>query len=184
MNSETSKLYDKLARNFDDYFNDPAHLEATKKLCEILEPIIKGKVLDLGCGNGFLLDNFKPDDYYGVDISVEMLGRLDQKHPKQKIMATTAEDFMGMVTGFDAIVGLNGSGSYFAPALFNELPKHLAKDGKVFIMFYKPDYYPSYYKRADKKRLDATAVGRSYLAFDYLTELGNYIIGSNYKIKE
>lgn len=74
--------YDALAGSYDSHFDRPVDHWEDERLAKILRPIVNDKrVLDLGCGTGWLLDHCEPGYYVGVDSSVLMLDELVRKHP-------------------------------------------------------------------------------------------------------
>ena len=139
--------YSRIARNYDDMYSEPSDLEEDKELFGLLREHLTGKVLDIGAGTGLLLDNIDIpiEDYFGIDQSAEMLVVLDKKHPERKIMATDFEGFVGIIGDFDTVVALYGVASYIRPDYLTKVKEIISKDGKFFLMFYKPDYYPRFY---------------------------------------
>ncbi len=181
----SKEVYDNLARGYDDMYSDPSDKLEDQELFGILGGIVGGKTLDIGCGTGILLDYLEVSDYYGVDPSREMLSKLDQKHPERRIMESTAEEFIGLVNGFDTIVALYGVGSYLDHTIFAKLHEQLAPGGKIMIMFYKPDYYPRFYDEDMKAELDAN---RNWTlvhhGFEHVYDWSHYVIGTNFEIPE
>lgn len=75
--------YDALAARYDGYFSRPVDRWEDSRLTGLLRPVVDGRrVLDLGCGTGWLLDHCRPADYTGVDASAGMLEVLESKHPR------------------------------------------------------------------------------------------------------
>ena len=55
-----------------------------KKRIEMVYPFLKGKVLDVGCGIGFLSQFIDPEHYLGIDIDEESLGIAHLKNPSKR----------------------------------------------------------------------------------------------------
>ena len=51
------------------------------KCLTLVGDLSTGSILDVGCGQGDLYDYLQPEDYTGIDISLQMIGRAIQKHP-------------------------------------------------------------------------------------------------------
>ena len=94
------------------------------------------------------LKKTNPDNYYGIDPSKSMLDRFIEKHPtfRYRLENSIFEDSHLSLNSFDYIVSLFGSISYVAPECLSRIsfscPHH-------FLMFYKPDYTPVTYQRAN-----------------------------------
>lgn len=139
-------VYDEIAASYDGLFADP---ESNKETNEVLEMVgaVDGRVLDVGCGTGLLLDGCKVGDYTGIDISTGMLDVLRKKHPDSsgKIMCSSFEDCY--MTGFDKIVALFGVANYIPEKHLQRIPMMLNPGGSAFLMFYGPDYSPVTYSK-------------------------------------
>lgn len=81
------KTFDKLSQTYDEqrYFgcSSPAHsfMIRRQRVYELLSNCRGGKVLDVGCGPGITVDYFvdKGFEFFGVDISKEMINRCKEK---------------------------------------------------------------------------------------------------------
>ncbi len=64
-----------IKREFSKYANEYQKLNIIqKKIIQKISPLLENKnILDLGCGNGSLLEFSKPKNYIGIDFSEEML---------------------------------------------------------------------------------------------------------------
>jgi predicted TPR repeat methyltransferase len=79
--------YDEAAPVYDDLFRRPIDRWEDRRLAELLRPVTAGRrVLDLGCGTGWVADHCQPADYTGVDCSGKMLGELLRKHPDAAVL--------------------------------------------------------------------------------------------------
>ena len=75
--------YDEAAATYDGHFQRPVDRWEDEVLPGLLAPLVDGRrVLDLGCGTGWLADHCDPADYTGVDWSGPMLAELERKHPR------------------------------------------------------------------------------------------------------
>jgi len=135
--------YCDISKNYDDLFDEDCHKDEEIELMAKLE--LSGRVLDIGCGTGLVLDykDINPEDYVGVDISQGMLDCLKEKHPdfKESAMLSSFEDFYDN-SGFDTIISLFGSISYIEPAHIKRIRELLRGGGSAFLMFYKESYKP------------------------------------------
>ncbi len=94
----------------DDYNRIAVQFSSTRhyvwpEMKEFAEYIKDGqKILDLGCGNGRLLDSLdgKKFDYLGVDQSEKLIEEAKQKHPKNKFQVMKMEDLKLNDAQYDA----------------------------------------------------------------------------------
>lgn len=140
--------YDRIAEVYDSLFSDEASQKENKLVAEQLEPF-KGSFYDIGCGTGLLLEllpDLKPIDYRGVDPSMGMLEVLINKFPEfeDSVGCHYAEFDDVDFHYFDNIVSLFGSISYVDKDFLMSLS---SSSCNLFLMFYKPDYYPVTYKK-------------------------------------
>jgi SAM-dependent methyltransferase len=140
----TSK-YDRIADVYDGLFNDVNSILENHFVTSIIPKC--GKVLDIGCGTGILLDylDISPDRYTGIDPSRKMLIWFKEKHPHHLTLHTEFEIFGG--GKFDTILSLFGSPSYINPGALPRISEMLNPGGKYFLMFYRPDYIPVTYRK-------------------------------------
>lgn len=132
--------YDAIADRYDALFDNPADIEENHRIIEGID--FSGRVLDIGCGSGVLLDTVDIQDYTGIDSSKGMLDRLLEKHPDKqgRVIHAPFEDFYGKQ--FDTIVSLYGAISYVQPAALAKIKDMLAKGGQLHLMFYADGYTP------------------------------------------
>ena len=112
-----------------------------------------GRVLDIGCGTGMLLDLLARtgeavDAYFGIDPSLEMLRILRSKHPMAEVMQTGLNSFFAP-RGFELVVALFGTASYIEPEALARIESFLGPKGKAFLMFYRDGYEPRTHRGAN-----------------------------------
>jgi len=74
--------YDSIAARYDAHFRRQVDRWEDQYLASYLRGQVNGKrVLDLGCGTGWIMDHCHPGEYTGVDASAGMLEILTGKHP-------------------------------------------------------------------------------------------------------
>ena len=146
--------YDLVADKYDEFFSSEKYknedIEVSKKL-----PKAKGKVLDIGCGTGLLLDLYKLKgdvkvDYTGVDPSFNMLKKLILKFGDKKCYCCKFED-LGHKEKYDTIVSIYNSPSYIKPSRITDIKKVANKGAYVFLMFAKDGYTPIAHSLASEK---------------------------------
>lgn len=66
----------------------------------IIESVVKGTVLDLGCGYGRLSELF-PSNYQGVDFSPDFIKLAKEKYPKQSFQVADMKHLLFENSSFD-----------------------------------------------------------------------------------
>lgn len=138
--------YDNIAMMYEGLFSAPKFRIEDGHLFALIKSHIQGRVLDIGCGTGLLLD-FMPEieyrrggvSYIGVDTSRGMLDVFEHKHSAPFIHDKFRNVFAG---SFDTIVALYGTASYFDEREVDMVIEYLAPGGKYILMTYADDYHP------------------------------------------
>lgn len=94
-----------------------------------------GKVLEIGCGTGYLLHSLKPDYGVGIDISPAMINTAMKNYPDLVFMQMDAED-INLEETFDYII-ISDTIGYFEDVqkAFSELHKVCHADTRVIITY-------------------------------------------------
>ena len=147
--------YDDIAKNYDSFFTDPDSQAENKIITNLLAPAVKNsqKLLDVGCGTGFILDQIDtilPSRYIGIDPSQGMISRLLEKHPKfiDSVFRSTFQEYLlskAPLSSHDLVLALFGSASYLRPSVVSILIEQ--KQVQFFFMFYREGYTPVTYKK-------------------------------------
>lgn len=113
------------------------------EVSSFLDKNIKGKVLDLGCGNGRFYDSFKKEiNYTGVDNCKKLIEEAKKRHPESKFLKADAFFLPFPDESFDTV---------FSIAVFHHIPSKkmrkkflkeakrvLKKEGKLILTVWKP----------------------------------------------
>ncbi|SEP80769.1 Methyltransferase domain-containing protein [Treponema bryantii] len=179
--------YDEIADNYDNFFSSAKYREEDYEVAKKVPA--NGKVLDIGCGTGLLIDLYKykkvPEfayDYNGVDPCFKMLKKLILKYGDKKCQCCKFEE-MDMSEKYDTIVSLYNSPSYIKPRAITKI-KNIANNGaEVFLMFAKDGYTPIAHSLGHNKiKIYGFSAYKKYLRklsknFSY-EEFNNYVIVS------
>lgn len=132
--------YDEIADVYQTLYITPEYINENREIVGQID--IKGRVLDIGCGDGLLLDyaTISPEQYTGIDPSKGMLKYFNLKHPGFNAYPIPFENFHDK--GFDTIISLFGAPSYINPYSVQYIKKMLRRGGSAFLMFYKDGYDP------------------------------------------
>lgn len=142
------QAYDLVSSEYNDTFHKPYPLAEDQWVMNELLDIGMGmggqKVIDLGCGDGLLLDylDIASDNYTGVDISQGMLDAARRKHPKHTFVKGDMEKLPVANLSQDIAVSLFGSMSYtlhFAQAV-REMLRVLKVGGRFYLMLFSDRY--------------------------------------------
>lgn len=175
LNRFPAQPYDRIASNYDDIWSAPEALEQDKQIMDMIG-YQAGSVLDIGCGTGLFLDHY-PDarSYFGCDPSQVMLQRLHDKHPDAITYPLPFEQCLAAIsdTKYDYIISLYGSPSYVGPLGLAKIKKILKPSGKLFLMFYSPDYQPITHQLLPDP---PTIYQHNFASYGHVSTFGNYTI--------
>lgn len=57
-----------------------------------VQPYLRGRVLDVGCGSGSMAELVPPDRYVGVEPDAEMLALARRRHPQHRFLAALPDN--------------------------------------------------------------------------------------------
>jgi ubiquinone/menaquinone biosynthesis C-methylase UbiE len=136
--------FDRWALNYDDEYSEPFDLAENAHLRGLLRKTIgprPGRVIDLGCGTGLVLDLTWVDtiSYLGVDVSLGMIDRARTKYPfhsfKPSDMASVAAD-SGTARAVICLFSLNYADDPMAVS--REAYRLLAPGGRILFVTFAP----------------------------------------------
>jgi SAM-dependent methyltransferase len=121
----------------------------------------KAAVLDLGCGTGLFLDlGFRPREYCGVDLSLEMLRRAIEKHPGADFcLGDMADPPAGP---YEVLVSLFGGASQALHVELSDLLRPLRPGGKFCLMVFADGQGDRLGWRCDRASPDMTPLRVRY----------------------
>lgn len=139
---DPTEAYDAIADVYDGSYGDPKSAAEDRAIFEQLRRCgyLNGRVLDVGCGTGIVLDQFPflpPASYVGLDPSGGMLARARAKHPDHDFGYGVCERLDRVEDqSVDNLICLYGSFSYcLDPASAEEeFYRVLRPGGKLLIM--------------------------------------------------
>ena len=148
--------YDVISNEYDEHYqNEMSKKENQAIIDSIGSHISKCKrILDLGCGTGFLIDLFpmiSVEKYLGIDISSSMIKIAKNKYPTHSFIDGVIEDISDSIGKFDVIVSLF-SIPYIDTESINHIYDVLESGGWFIGVYYDKPYLNSdsvYYNNED-----------------------------------
>lgn len=155
---EPKHLYNCIAKEYDEWYGDEISIIQNNFLFNILEKeeFFNGKILDIGCGTGLLLEYKKlnPKNYLGIDCSDKMCNIARKKFPEYNFLETSFEDLELNDDGYDNLISLFGPLSYIKDdnIIAKRTRELLKSGGRFFYIFYNTEIYlPSFEKELNLK---------------------------------
>lgn len=138
--------YDKIAEMYDSLFTDEESLTENREVGDMISLRSEETVYDIGCGTGLFVEitGIEPRLYFGYDVSKGMLKRFVEKFPEYREVLTIGNSGEMPHRKADLMVSLFGSPSYLTE---KELRTIASCASRLFLMFYKEDYYPITYRK-------------------------------------
>jgi SAM-dependent methyltransferase len=141
---KTRDLFEEIASDYDSHYRQPIHLAEDQATSLLLTPYLTRAefVLDLGCGTGWLLDNFphlKPSEYLGLDLCGSMLAAAIAKHPGHNFLQADIQHLSPDFAVKGLIVSTFGMLSHLPPETWVPILSALALPGtEYFLTLYTP----------------------------------------------
>ena len=132
--------YDDVADGYDNFYGvSPELIAEDKYLAALIATNLSGKLLDIGSGTGWLLDNIVIDseNYTGVDPSKRMVEVARDKHPMYEVIHGTV---FNAVEKYSTVVAVFGVFSYLLIDEVKKIGEVITPDAKCFFMSYVPGY--------------------------------------------
>jgi 2-polyprenyl-3-methyl-5-hydroxy-6-metoxy-1,4-benzoquinol methylase len=192
MNKQTQKnLLGLVKANYEeiaDQFNETRKKYLWPELVELTKIIKDGdKILDVGCGNGRLLEAFKNKkiNYTGVDASESLIEHAQKLYPNNKFLAGDVLD-LGKIPemNFDYVFSIallhHLPGSDLRIAALKQLKNKVAENGKIIIIVwnlwsqkkFKKLIYKFFLLKLIKKNLPFGRMDFGDILFDWKNSAG------------
>lgn len=171
-------VYDGLASRYDDKYSNDFYNAENIMLFNALGPYLRGSILDIGAGTGFLLEHAQiPNNaYLALEPSQGMRNEFIRKFPHHAIKQITFDEYE-LQGQFDVALSLFGSPSYIDHTHYEKL---LVSGRDYYFMFYKQGYLPDYYTSPDET---LTNYGRIKEIFPNTHIFTNYLIATNLDVE-
>ncbi|MDO4630368.1 MAG: class I SAM-dependent methyltransferase [Planctomycetia bacterium] len=151
--------FDAVADRYDALLQGDYFMQETAGIAEILDGELSGRILEIGCGTGMLIElqkqfpmrNLAVDSqfYVGVDPSKKMLDVFSAKFPEfQNRLRNKAFEECTFRKPFDVVVALRGAMSYVMKPY---IPKIGEMVERYFLMFYAPNSVPTIFRKLGEK---------------------------------
>jgi len=106
-----------------------------RRRLEKVAPYLKGKILDLGCGDGGIIDYLSDQEYFGVDITKNTISNLSKKFPRLKfVQADLNKEQVKIKIPVDTVLMVAVIEHLKTPNnLFGYLKNYMKKDASLII---------------------------------------------------
>lgn len=132
----TETPFDEVASGYDTLYRDAACRGEDQAMLDLLGPVVEGRrVLDVGCGTGWVADHTRPAEYWGTDISWPMLAQAQHKHPGHHFYRDNMQREWEVPGTFEVVTSLWCSPSYTSPEHFaTQAYARLRSGGRAFVV--------------------------------------------------
>ena len=131
------RKYDSIARDYDSTFDGRFTSRYKQKILALCETPDGGRVLDVGCGNGSLINAIRQKgkiDAYGIDISPKMIEECHSRYEGIRFEVATGENIAFADDYFDAITICCVLHHLHSPQKFFEEAHRVLKHGGILIV--------------------------------------------------
>ena len=120
------------------------------------------KIIEIGCGTGYLLNGLNPKTGYGIDISERMINKAKENHPHLHFVKMDAEH-LDIQETFDFII-ISDTIGYFEDVqqAFEELHK-IAHPGTRIIITYQNFFWLPFFSSAESLKLKMPSMKINWL---------------------
>ena len=138
-----ARLYDSIAEEYDYFMKQTGHQQAQERILQRIYSEIKGRVLDIATGTGFIAKKIKANckdvEVIGIDISGKMIEQAKRKAKEKKLkvkfLIGDAEKLNFLDKYFDlAICSLGFLWFQNKTRLLKELKRVVKKRGKIIVI--------------------------------------------------
>ena len=158
MRLKVKDFYNGIADKYDEIYSGKEFIAEDLVVRDLILHGLTKPVLDIGCGTGLMIGllGLKPDQYIGVDISMEMLRRAKVKFPDFYLFNGSIVDFDGLhLQDSGSVISTYGSISYLDDKEIEVTMQVADKADFYFFMYYADDYIPINYRKGRENAFSA-----------------------------
>ena len=170
-----STSWEKQAKWYDEVVSDKGHYYHKQVIFPKLKKLIKGDVLDLGCGNGALSEIVK-GDYVGVDASKSLIAAAKKRHGQRNFYVKDVTQPFDLKKRFETAVCALAMQNMEDPlSVMKNAYAHLDESGQLIVVLNHPCFRiprQSHWGVDESKKLQYRRIDRYMSALDIPIRVG------------